>query len=125
MSSTQEVMIVGQSGTYSSSGATTFYMNPRVLSTSETVVLMKSVKMRSCSIPISVFANTFNNSFSVNLRSGGADVGSTITFATGETGTKVITHTSPIELGSDITLKFTIVATSGSVSFKPMVMHYD
>jgi hypothetical protein len=100
-------------------------MNPFVLSTTESNVQMRAVKMRSTDVKITIFANTFNNSLAINLRVNGATVGNTITFTTGETGSKTISYTSEIQDGDLIDLLFTVSATSGAVSFAPGVIHYD
>jgi hypothetical protein len=79
---------------------------------------MYAPKMILNKMVVNIFGNTFNNTLSITFRVNEADVGSTLTWAAGETGTKTVSFSDAVvEKGSLICVKMVVVATSGSVSF--------
>lgn len=123
MSSNQGTVTIAQGGTYSITGAITFYMNQNVLSSTEANVQKRMVKCTTVDCEIDIFANTSNGSTDIALRIDGVEK-AVVTYTTTETGDKTLVYSGEIADGALVCLEYDVQGTTGSLSFKPGIMHY-
>ena len=126
MSSVESRMSLLQPGAYTSTGAIIFYSNMWVISATRTSVALPIPKCYLKHITINIFGNTLvGGGVTITFYKNASTVGSSVSWASGETGAKTITLNDYAEENDVICLEVNVAGTSGYIQFGTAGVHYE